>query len=286
MLNLDLLAKEIEELDFLILIALAIIEVAIDLIFHNKRNYQDTGANIAIAIIYSLSTATVGYLIAFSGLSFFSQFSPIDIPINSPTLILAISSADFIYYWEHRIEHQIRFFWAYHNVHHSSTDYNYTVASRLSWIETYFLWIFYIPMALLGFDPLLIFIGIQVSVAYQTWIHTQKIGRLGILEQIINTPALHRVHHASNPRYVDKNFGGILMIWDRLFGTYQPEREKPVYGLTENIETNNPFKIEAIEYQRIGQYIYQSQGWKEIWHSIFGTLAWKPKKLCSTKKIK
>lgn len=279
MLNLNLLAKGIEELDLTILIALAIIEVAIDLIFRNKRDYQDSGANIAIAIIYSLSTATIGYLIAFSGLSFFNQFSLIDLPIDGWTLILAIAIADFIYYWEHRIEHQIRFFWAYHNVHHSSTDYNYTVASRLSWVETYFLWIFYIPMALLGFDPLLIFVGIQISAAYQTWIHTQKIGRLGVLEQIINTPALHRVHHASNPRYIDKNFGGILIIWDRLFGTYQPEREQPVYGLTENIETNNPLKIVAIEYLRIGRYIYKSQSWKEIWQSVFGNLAWKPKKL-------
>ena len=183
MLDLSLLAKGIEELDFAMLITLAIIEVAIDLIAHNKRDYKDTGANIAIAIIYSLSTATIGYLIAFSGLAFFTRFSSVDLPIDGLTLILAISIADFIYYWEHRIEHQIRFFWAYHNVHHSSTDYNYTVASRLSWVETYFLWIFYIPMALLGFDPLLIFVGIQISVAYQTWIHTQKIGRLGVLER-------------------------------------------------------------------------------------------------------
>ena len=272
MLNVFELAKGIEELDFVILIVLVVVEVAIDLINHNQRDYKDTRANIAIAIIYSLSTATVGYLIAFSGLSFFSQFNVIDIPTNGLTLILAIIIADFTYYWEHRTEHRIRFFWAYHSVHHSSTDYNYTVASRLSWVETYFLWIFYIPMALLGFNPLLIFLAVQIDAAYQTWIHTQKIGRLGILEKIINTPALHRVHHASNPRYINKNFGGILMIWDRLFGTYQPEREQPVYGLTENINTHNPFKINAIEYQRIGKYIAQSTSWKEIWQSIFGVV--------------
>ena len=279
MLDVAKLAKGIEELDFLILIGLAIIEVVIDLVNHNQRDYQDTGANIAIAIIYSLFTATIGYLIAFSGLSFFSQFGLIDIPTNGLTLIFAILIADFTYYWEHRIEHRIRFFWAYHSVHHSSTDYNYTIASRLSWVETYFLWIFYIPMALLGFNPLLIFLAVQIDAAYQTWIHTQKIGRLGILEKIINTPALHRVHHASNPRYIDKNFGGILMIWDRLFGTYQPEREQPVYGLTENINTHNPFKINVIEYQRIGKYISQSKNLKDILHSVFGKLNWKPSKL-------
>ena len=185
---------------------------------------------------------------------------------------LAIAIADFIYHWEHRTEHQIRFFWVYHNVHHSSMDYNYTVASRLSWVETFFLWIFYIPMALIGFDPWLIIIAVQINAAYQTWIHTQKIDRLGILEKIVNTPSLHRVHHASNSNYIDKNFGGILMIWDRLFGTYQPEEETTVYGLTENINTNNPIKINAIEYQRIGKYIAESKSWKEIWQSIFGSL--------------
>ena len=278
MLDINQLSIEIEELEFLFLIVVAMIEIAIDLVAHNQRNYRDTGANIAIAIVYSITSATVGYTIALGGLKFFSQFSLIHFPINGSTLILAVIIADFIYYWEHRTEHQIRFFWAYHNVHHSSTDYNYTVASRLSWVETFWLWIFYIPLALLGFDPLLIFIAVQINTAYQTWIHTQKIGRLGILEKIINTPALHRVHHASNPQYIDKNFGGILMIWDRLFNTYQPEVEVPVYGLTKNINTNNPIEINTIEYQRIGRYISRSQNLREIWQSIFGTLKWKPKK--------
>ena len=278
MLDINQLSIEIEELEFLFLIVVAMIEIAIDLVAHNQRNYRDTGANIAIAIVYSITSATVGYAIALGGLKFFSQFSLIHFPINGSTLILAVIIADFIYYWEHRTEHQIRFFWAYHNVHHSSTDYNYTVASRLSWVETFWLWIFYIPLALLGFDPLLIFIAVQINTAYQTWIHTQKIGRLGILEKIINTPALHRVHHASNPQYIDKNFGGILMIWDRLFNTYQPEVEVPVYGLTKNINTNNPIEINTIEYQRIGRYISRSQNLREIWQSIFGTLKWKPKK--------
>ena len=271
MLNITELAKWVEEAEFLFLITVAIAEVGIDLIYHNKRNYRDTRANIAIAIVYSITAATLGYAIALAGLKFFSQFRLMEIPIDGWRLILAVAIADFIYYWEHRTEHQIRFFWAYHNVHHSSTDYNYTVASRLSWVETWFLWIFYIPMVLLGFDPLLVFLAVQINTAYQTWIHTQKIGRLGILERVINTPALHRVHHASNPGYIDKNFGGILMIWDRLFGTYQAERETPIYGLTENINTNNPIKINGIEYQRIGRDMFESKSWKEIWQSIFGS---------------
>ncbi len=278
MLDLTGIEGWIEQIDLIILVVLAVIEIGIDLRYRNQRNYQDTAANIAIAIVYIFTSTIVGYFLAFAGLKFVSQFSLWHIAINGWNMILAIASADFLYYWEHRIEHRIRFFWAYHNVHHSSTDYNLTVASRLSWIETGILWIFYIPMALLGFDPLVIFIAVQITAAYQTWIHTQKIGRLGILEKMINTPALHRVHHAANPSYIDKNFGGILMIWDRLFGTYRSETEPPIYGLTENINTNNPLKINAIEYQRIGKYISRSKSWKEIWYSIFGTLDWQPQK--------
>lgn len=270
--NLIKLQSIIEDGEIWLLAVMAIIEIVIDLTRCNRRNYRDSAANTAIAIVYSIVNVTIGYAVAFAGLTFFSQLSLTQIPTNGWTLILAIAIADFIYYWEHRTEHRIRFFWAYHNVHHSSMDYNYTVASRLSWVEACFLWIFYIPMALLGFDPILILVAVQINAAYQTWIHTQKIGRLGILDRIINTPSLHRVHHASNPRYIDKNFGGILMIWDRLFGTYQPEIETPVYGLTENINTNNPIKINAIEYQRIGKNITESKSWKEIWQSIFASL--------------
>ena len=136
-------------------------------------------------------------------------------------------------------------------------------------------------MALLGFNALLIFLGVQINAAYQTWIHTQKIDKLGWLEKMINTPALHRVHHGSNLHYIDRNFGGILIIWDRLFGTYEPEREKPVYGLTENINTRNPLKIQAIEYQRILRYVSQSKSLKEIWQSIFGNLHYSPKNVTS-----
>ena len=281
MLNINALAKVIEEYEFWFLLALVIVEIGIDLISRSKRDYKDTGANIAIAIVYAFTSAIFGYVVALAGLQFFGQFALFELPINIWTLMLTVIIADFLYYWEHRTEHQIRFFWAYHNVHHSSTDYNYTVASRLSWLESCFLWVFYIPMALLGFNPLLIFLGVQINAAYQTWIHTQKIGKLGWLEKIINTPALHRVHHGSNPRYIDKNFGGILIIWDRLFGTYQPEREKPVYGLTENINTTNPIKIQAIEYRRIAKYVSQSKGFKEVWQSIFGNLRHPPKNVPS-----
>lgn len=277
MFNITEVANWIEQIDTLLVVLLVIIEIGIDLLCHNQRNYKDTRTNIAIGIIYQIVGMSIGNLFALAGIRFFSQFSSVHLPVNGWTIILAVAIADFLYYWEHRAEHSIRFFWAYHNVHHSSTDYNLTTALRLSWLEVYFLWIFYIPMALMGFHPLQILIAAQITVLYQIWIHTQKIGRLGILEKIINTPALHRVHHSSNPKYIDKNYGAIMIIWDRLFGTYQPQTEDPIYGLTENINTNNPLKINAIEYLRMGRYILKSQTLTEIWLSIFGYPAWKPK---------
>lgn len=278
MLNLNEIAGWLDKLDTLCVFLLVAIEMGIDFFWQNRRNYPDTGTNIAIGIIYQITNMTIGYVLAFAGIKFFSQFSLMELPVNGWTMILAIAIADFLYYWEHRAEHRIRFFWAYHNVHHSSTDYNLTTALRLSWLEVCFLWIFYIPMAWLGFNPLQIFIAVQITAIYQLWIHSQKIKSLGILERIINTPALHRVHHGSNTRYIDKNYGGILIIWDRLFGTYQPEIEPSIYGLTENIKTNNMVKINVIEYLRIVKYILQSKNITEIWNSIFGSPEWKPEK--------
>jgi Fatty acid hydroxylase superfamily len=162
-------------------------------------------------------------------------------------------------------------------VHHSSTDFNLSVALRLAWIEEFILWIFYIPMVLMGFHPLVVLLSLEIIGLYQVWIHTQKIGRLGILDEFLNTPSLHRVHHGTNRQYIDKNYGGILCIWDKLFGTYEPEQEKVVYGLTKNIGTQNLIKINIIEYLRIWSDIKQSQNLGEVWNSVFGSLAWKPR---------
>jgi sterol desaturase/sphingolipid hydroxylase (fatty acid hydroxylase superfamily) len=213
------------------------------------------------------------------GLSLFAMMSPWQLPINVWTILLSIFLTDFCYYWNHRAEHRIRLFWAHHSVHHSSTDFNLTVALRLSWVENFVLWIFYIPLALIGFHPLLILMGLQISGLYQVWIHNQKIGQLGLLEGIINTPANHRVHHGANPIYIDKNYGGIFIFWDRLFGTYQPEIEKVYYGLTENIGTSNMLKINFIGYGEIVSAWQRSHNWQQRCWSVFGPPEWKPSKL-------
>jgi sterol desaturase/sphingolipid hydroxylase (fatty acid hydroxylase superfamily) len=154
----------------------------------------------------------------------------------------ALLADDFQYYWFHRTHHEIRLLWAAHVTHHSSQRYNFATALRQSWIPMTTL-PFQAPLALLGIDPLMIVTVHGINLIYQFWIHTETIDRLGPLEAVFNTPSHHRVHHASNPIYLDRNYGGILIVWDRLFGTFEPEREKPIFGLTKNIRSYNPLYI-------------------------------------------
>jgi sterol desaturase/sphingolipid hydroxylase (fatty acid hydroxylase superfamily) len=157
---------------------------------------------------------------------------------------------DLCYYWSHRINHEVRLFWAAHVNHHSSTHYNLATAVRQSWTQPYLMWVFWLPLPLLGFAPQLIVLQMAISLIYQFFIHTQEVDKLGPLEWVLNTPSHHRVHHAVNVRYLDKNHAGILILWDRLFGSFVAERadDPPVYGITKNIETFNPLRIASHEW--------------------------------------
>jgi sterol desaturase/sphingolipid hydroxylase (fatty acid hydroxylase superfamily) len=263
----------------ILMLGITIAEVIIDFFFNQKRDYKETAVNIGIGVIHDLLSNTLANVVMLFGLAMFVPLSLIQLPINLWTMILAIFIADFLYYWNHRAEHRIRFFWAYHSVHHSSTDFNLTVALRLAWVEDFILWIFYIPMVLIGFHPLQTLIALTIVGLYQVWIHNQKIGHLGIVEAILNTASNHRVHHGSNSKYIDKNYGGILIIWDKLFGTYQAETEKVIYGLTEKVDTRNLIKLNFMEYARISFYIQQSKNIKELVWSIFGPPEWKPQQV-------
>lgn len=149
--------------------------------------------------------------------------------------------ADFCYYWMHRSIHRCNFLWAGHSVHHQSEQYNLSVALRQGIIQSMFSWTFYLPIALLGF-PVWMFALVSVSITlYQFWIHTTLINRLGVFEYLFNTPSHHRVHHGSNPQYIDKNYAGSLIIWDKLFGTFAKESEKVIYGVTEPLDSWDPY---------------------------------------------
>lgn len=159
--------------------------------------------------------------------------------------ILLFLADDFSYYWFHRTAHHVNWFWASHVVHHSSEHYNLAAALRQTWTGNLTgSFIFWAWMPLAGFQPLWILFMQQISLIYQFWIHTETVHKLpGSLEYILNTPSHHRVHHGSDLKYLDKNHGGILIIWDRIFGSFQPEEERPTYGLTKNINSFNPVVV-------------------------------------------
>jgi sterol desaturase/sphingolipid hydroxylase (fatty acid hydroxylase superfamily) len=159
--------------------------------------------------------------------------------------VLALLADDFSYYWFHRMSHHIRFFWASHVVHHSSQFYNLAAAVRQTWTgHITGAFVFWLWMPLLGFHPLAILIMQQISLVYQYWIHTEVIQKLPApIEFIMNTPSHHRVHHGVDLKYLDRNHGGIFIIWDRLFGSFQREEERPTYGLTKNVDSFNPAVI-------------------------------------------
>jgi sterol desaturase/sphingolipid hydroxylase (fatty acid hydroxylase superfamily) len=167
--------------------------------------------------------------------------------------LLLLFAEDFCYYWFHRSHHEVRLLWAAHENHHSSTHYNLSTALRQSWTTPITGPLFWAPLALIGFTPWMILTAQAWSLLYQFWLHTESVRSLGPLEWILNTPSHHRVHHGANVEYLDRNHAGIFIIWDRLFGTFEPERAPVVYGLTTNIQTHNPFRVAFHEYASIAR---------------------------------
>jgi sterol desaturase/sphingolipid hydroxylase (fatty acid hydroxylase superfamily) len=211
----------------------------------NKRLYSK-GSLINFAI--GLGTFLSGFinrLFVFSVLELAFQFRLFTLGNNVLTWVIAFVLSDLCYYFFHRCSHEVNWFWASHVVHHSSVEYNLSLAFRLPWtsqISGQFL--FWLWMPLIGFDPLQVYTCSTLGLLYQFWLHTEAIKKLPpIIEFIFNTPSHHRVHHGSDLKYLDKNHGGILIIWDRIFGTFKAEAEQPVYGLTSNIEYSTVFEI-------------------------------------------
>ncbi len=169
---------------------------------------------------------------------------------------------DLLYYWDHRLQHEVRLLWANHVAHHSSERYNLSTALRQPWTSLMLAWAF-APMPLLGFHPHTVMRAGQINLLYQFWIHTEAIDRLPpAAEQVLNTPSHHRVHHGTNPQYLDKNYGGVLIVWDKLFGTFEPEVRRLRYGLTKNIGTFNPVRIGFGEYVAIARDVKAAKGWR------------------------
>jgi len=165
----------------------------------------------------------------------------LEIPLDAAwAWVLCFVGHDFLYYWFHRASHELGAFWAAHVVHHQSEEFNLSVALRQGALQPAVSWIFYLPLAFLGFPPVMFLAVSSFDTLYQFWIHTRLVSRLGPLEWVLNTPSHHRVHHGRNPCYIDRNHGGTLIVWDRLFGTFAREEEEPVYGVTRPVASFNP----------------------------------------------
>ncbi len=179
-------------------------------------------------------------------------------------------AVDFLYYWFHRLHHEVRFFWAAHVTHHSSQYFNLTTAVRQSWTPVTGT-VFYIPLFFLGFEPWQYAFMYGWNLIYQFWIHTERIDKLpSWFEAVMNTPSHHRVHHGANNEYLDKNYGGILIVFDRVFGTFEAEGVRPTYGLTKNISSYNPVYVAWHEFVAIGRDLRTATSWQQRWRVAFG----------------
>jgi sterol desaturase/sphingolipid hydroxylase (fatty acid hydroxylase superfamily) len=230
----------------------------------NPKNYnlKDTLASLSMGIGNLIVNMISKILVVLVVTLLYENFRLITTPFVWWAWLLVLIADDFCYYWFHRISHESRFFWASHIVHHSSQKYNLSTALRQTWTGGFFSFIFYLVLPIIGFHPLMIFTQMSISLLYQYWIHTELIHKMPHwFEAIFNTPSHHRVHHGSNPLYLDRNHAGIFIIWDKLFGTFQEEleEEKVVYGLTSNIKTYNPIVIAFHEWILIFQDAFRSK---------------------------
>ena len=242
--------------------------------WQNKGLYkkQDTLCTVGllagnIVMVFAIKGATLAFHF------YLYQFRVFDLNAFLPTWAIwtiAFISIDFIFYFFHRLSHRTRFLWAIHMSHHSSEEMNFAVSFRQAWFGPVAKLPFFMALPLIGLDPTVIAVAGVVSTLWGIVGHTQIIGRLGPLEWFFNTPSHHRVHHGANETYIDKNYGNLLIIWDRLFGTFEPEKEPVKYGLVSNVNTFNPVKITFMALQEIIEDIRGTQYLNEVLYCFFG----------------
>ena len=253
-------------------IGLLVLEVIIDAVMRRELyEIRDTAASLTMGtgnVILGLVTKAM----VFGLYTLVHRFAIFNIGYQWWAWVLIVFADDLSYYVFHRTSHECRLFWASHVIHHSSQRYNLGTALRQTWTGSFMSFIFWLWLPLLGFQPAMVMTMQAISLLYQFWIHTEVIRSLGPLEVVMNTPSHHRVHHATNARYLDRNHAGIFIIWDRLFGTFEPEdgNDKPVYGLTTNINSYNPFRIAFHEWLDIWRDVREAPTLREKLATIFG----------------
>jgi len=256
--------------------------ILLEMGFNRLRGAQLYRLNDALT---SLATGTINQLISVSKalipftiyVAFYQWLALFELGSNFMVWLLAFVAYDFCYYWNHRFGHEMNILWASHVVHHSSEEYNLTTALRQT--GTGFLsFVFYLPLAFIGFEPQMILTVGALNLIYQFWVHTQFVGKLGWYEWFFVTPSNHRGHHAQNTIYIDKNYGGVFIIWDRIFGTYQEEDEqdKPIFGIRGAVQSWNPLWVNA---QIYAQLCIDAWRTKNHWHKLtiwFRRTGWRP----------
>ncbi|MGH1365983.1 MAG: sterol desaturase family protein [Calditrichia bacterium] len=222
----------------------------------------DSVANIITLVLFLATEVILGILFLYQlYFGVYQNLSLPHLPLNLPTIISCILLADFAYYWDHRLMHRVGIGWATHTVHHSSPHFNMSVAYRFGPLDAIFPILFSLPLVMLGFNPWLLLAAEVFVQTYQAILHTEVIGKLlKPIEYIMNTPSHHRVHHGSNQQYLDKNYSGIFIIWDRIFGTFEEENEKVVYGVTEPIKSVNPITVFFHGFTRLFDMMSKTRG--------------------------
>jgi sterol desaturase/sphingolipid hydroxylase (fatty acid hydroxylase superfamily) len=210
---------------------------------HTRMSFKETLNNFTIFLVWKFGFFSAGVALQFFIFSKIANLVPWKIQMTPAIFILSVVVMDFFYYWKHRYEHEWNILWAQHNVHHSSGEFNFSTSLRLPWVGSFLNWMFFIPALFMGFSAMQVILAHKVILTYQFFIHTEMVKSLGPLESTINSPSNHRVHHGSNPQYLDKNYGGILIIWDKIFGTYEKEVEPVKYGLVHPLNTTNSFFV-------------------------------------------
>ena len=244
-----------------------------------RYDAKDSAASLIMGLGSEIAPLLGGGAIVLTAFAVVYEYRLLDIPNTWWAVVLCFVLDDFRYYWWHRISHERRWFWASHVIHHSSQHYNLTTALRQTWTGQILAQVlFKTPLILIGFHPaMVLFVG-AVNLIYQFWIHTELIKRLGPFEWVFNTPSHHRVHHATNPKYLDANYAGTLIIWDRMFGTFIPEddAEKPRYGIVKNLGTFNPLIISFHEWIGMARDVLSAKSLSEVMGYLFGPPGWSP----------
>ena len=238
---------------------------------------RDAWASISMGLVSVATTGAWKFLALLGYAALYAYAAPWHLPSTAwYTWVIAIVGVDLLFYAYHRIAHRVRLVWATHQAHHSSQYFNFATALRQKWNNSGEI-LMWVPLPLLGVPPWIVFASFSVNLVYQFWVHTERIDEMWRpIELIFNTPSHHRVHHGMDREYLDKNYGGILILWDRLFGTYADETFRPHYGLTKQVSTYDIWKLQTHEYVAIARDVRRADGLRAGLGYVFGPPGWEP----------